>query len=407
MSSPAPAPKLSLCIIVRNEAERLPHCLDSVCALVDEMVVLDTGSTDATMAIAQSYGAIVDTYTWHDDFAAARNAALELVTGDWVLVLDADETLCAEAIPAIRECITQPDCLVVNLVRHEIGAEQSPYSLVSRLFRRHPAISFDRPYHALIDDSVLALQRQEPHWRIVDLPMVAIAHAGYVPDTIAQQNKAARARAALERYLAAHPEDVYAHSKLGAMLVQAGEWERGLDTLKRGLHLQERQATPNPHLTYELHYHLGIARTRQSRLELAIAHYRVALKQPLSDRLKLGAALNLGNLLKATGNLEAARELYETCIQIDPDFARAHFNLGAVLRAMGQPQQAIAHYERAIQLAPDYAAAHQNLGVALLKLGRVRDSLKAFERAIALHETTNPQAAQRIRQELEKLQFQV
>jgi len=394
-------------MIVRNEAERLSHCLESVRDLVDEMVVLDTGSTDETVAIAQSFGATVGSYKWNDDFAAARNAALEQVTGDWVLVLDADETLVEAAIPAIRQSIANDNLLVVNLVRHEIGAEQSPYSLVSRLFRRHPAVRFDRPYHALIDDSVLTLKEQEAHWQVADLPMVAIAHAGYEPGTISQQNKAARAQAALERYLANHPDDVYAHSKLGAIYVQANDFEHGLATLKRGLKLQEQQPSANPHLTYELHYHLGIARTRQSLPELALSHYRVALKQPIGDRLKLGAALNLGNLLKASGNLDAAREMYETCIQIDADFARAHFNLGTVLRAMGKPQQAIAHYERALQIAPNYAEAHQNLGVALLKLGKVRDSLKAFERAIALHETTNPQEAQRIRQELEKLQFQV
>ena len=408
MSEPMPSsPQISLCMIVRNEAERLARCLESVRDLVDEMVVLDTGSTDETVAIAQSYGATVAAYPWNDDFAAARNAALESVTGDWVLVLDADETLCEAAIPAIRQSIANADLLVVNLVRQEIGAEQSPYSLVSRLFRRHPAIRFDRPYHALVDDSVLALKAQEPHWQIADLPMVAIAHAGYEPGAIAQQNKAARAQMALERYLSEHPDDVYAHSKLGAIYVQAGDFAQGLETLKRGLKLQEQQSTVNPHLAYELHYHLGIARARQSLPELALSHYRVALKQPIGDRLKLGAAINLGNLLKSTGNLDEARQMYETCVAIDSDFPLAHFNLGTVLRAMGKPQQAIAHYERAIQLAPNYAEAHQNLGVALLKLGRVRDSLKAFERAIALHETTNPQEAQRIRQELEKLQFQV
>ncbi|MEO1209604.1 MAG: tetratricopeptide repeat protein [Cyanobacteria bacterium J06638_20] len=401
------SPQISLCMIVRNEAERLSRCLDSVRDLVDEMVVLDTGSTDETVAIAQSHGATVPFYAWNDDFAAARNVALEHVTGDWVLVLDADETLCEAVIPPIRQSIANDNLIVINLVRQEIGADQSPYSLVSRLFRRHPAVHFDRPYHALIDDSVLALKDREPHWQITDLPMVAIAHAGYEPGTIAQQNKSARAQAALERYLAEHPEDVYAHSKLGAIYVQAGDFAQGLDILKRGLKLQEQQTAPNPHLAYELHYHLGIARARQALPELALSHYRVALKQPISDRLKLGSAINLGNLLKTTGNLDAARQMYETCIGIDSDFPLAHFNLGTVLRAMGNPQQAIAHYERAIQLAPDYAEAHQNLGVALLKLGRVRDSLKAFERAIALHETTNPQEAQRIRQELEKLQFQV
>ena len=81
---------LSLSMIVRNEAERLERCLASVAGFVDEMVVLDTGSSDATIAIAAGCGAVVHQLPWPGDFAPARNAALQHVRGDWVLVLDAD-----------------------------------------------------------------------------------------------------------------------------------------------------------------------------------------------------------------------------------------------------------------------------------------------------------------------------
>jgi len=398
---------LSLCMIVRNEAERLPRCLASVRSLVDEMVVLDTGSTDDTVAIAQSLGATVPSAPWEDDFAAARNTALNHVTGEWVLVLDADETLAAEAIPLIQTVMTEADVLVVNLVRHEIGATQSPYSLVSRLFRRHPELHFQRPYHALIDDSALALMQRQPRWKVVDLPGVAILHEGYEPGAIAQHNKAARAQAAMERYLAEHPNDVYESSKLGALYVQEGELEKGIHLLKQGLQIQERQTPPNPMLIYELHYHLGIARTRQQNPDLALSHYRVALQQPIGDRLKVGAYTNLGSLLKTANALEEARQCFQRCVDCAPDFALGHFNLGTTLRAMGKPKEAIAHYHRAIELEPDHAEVHQNLGVALLKLGRVRESLEAFRQAIALHETLHPEEAQRIRQSLQELGFEV
>ncbi len=86
-------PRLSLCMIVQNEAAFLPGCLASVTELVDEIVIADTGSTDNTVEIATKAGAKVIPIEWQDDFAAARNQALAQVTGDWVLVLDADETL--------------------------------------------------------------------------------------------------------------------------------------------------------------------------------------------------------------------------------------------------------------------------------------------------------------------------
>lgn len=398
---------LSLCMIVRNEAENLPQCLESVRSLVDEQIILDTGSTDDTVAIAQSLGATVAHFPWNGNFSDARNEALRYVTQDWVLVLDADETLVEEAVPLIQQAIQAEDVLVVNLLRHEVGATQSPYSLVSRLFRRHPDIHFNRPYHALIDDSVLALMQREPQWKVVDLPGVAVRHVGYEPVAIAQQDKAARARAAMEGYLAQHPDDVYGCSKLGALYVQEGDIEKGIQLLKQGLQIQEKQSSPNPMLSYELHYHLGIALSRQDNPELALSHYRVALKQPIGDRLKLGALINIGTIFKQAGQLDQARQCYQRCVDSVPDFALGHFNLGTTLRAMGKPKEAIAHYHRAIELEPNHAEVHQNLGVALLKLGRVRESLESFRQAVRLHETSNPQEAERIRQSLQEIGFEV
>jgi tetratricopeptide (TPR) repeat protein len=85
--------RLALSMIVRNGGQDLVHCLESVRGIVDEIVIADTGSTDSSVAIAQQFGAKVIHIPWTNDFAAARNAALEAVTTDWVLVLDADEQL--------------------------------------------------------------------------------------------------------------------------------------------------------------------------------------------------------------------------------------------------------------------------------------------------------------------------
>ena len=103
-------PTLSLAMIVKNEEKNLGHCLASVKDLVDEMVVVDTGSTDGTVALAESFGARLGHFPWTGDFAAARNESLRLSTGDWVLVLDADEAVDALDHPKVREAIAQEDC---------------------------------------------------------------------------------------------------------------------------------------------------------------------------------------------------------------------------------------------------------------------------------------------------------
>ena len=108
---------LSLSMIVRNEEARLANCLASVEGFADEIVVVDTGSIDGTVAIAEQAGARIEQMEWPGDFAPARNHALKFLTGDWVLVLDADEQLRPEVIPSLKALMAQPDVLVINLLR--------------------------------------------------------------------------------------------------------------------------------------------------------------------------------------------------------------------------------------------------------------------------------------------------
>jgi len=397
--------KLSLCMIVKDEEAVLPQCLQSVKDVVDEMVVLDTGSTDRTPEIAAELGAKVYQFEWCHDFSAARNEALKYVQGEWILVLDADEVLNLEIVPQLQQAIALNNHLVINLVRQEVGASQSPYSLVSRLFRHHPEVRFSRPYHAMVDDSVAQLLQKEPQWQIGYLPEVAILHYGYQPGAIAARDKFAKAQAAMEGFLATHPTDPYVCSKLGALYVQTGQLAKGIELLERGL--LEAQPQTDASVLYELHYHLGNAYTRLPKLKPAAEHYQAAIQQPILTKLKLGAYNNLGNLLMAVGDLTNAKTAYETTLQIEPSFAVGSYNLGMTLKAMGRFDQAIAAYQNAIELNPDYAEAYQNLGVTWLKMGNVLESLAAFRKAIALHQSQNPTEAERLRQGLQEMGFQV
>lgn len=394
---------LSLCMIVKNEEYSLPQTLKSVKEVVDEMVVLDTGSTDRTVEIAKEFGAEVYHFEWCNDFSVARNESLKYVQGKWVLVLDADEVLTPSIVPEMKQAMKSDRHLVINLVRQEVGASQSPYSLVSRLFRNHPEVRFSRPYHAMVDDSVQELLQREPHWQVVSLSTVAILHYGYQPGAIAALDKYTRARTAMEGFLASHPNDAYVCSKLGALYIQIGQLNEGIELLERGL----TSTQVEPPVLFELHYHLGNAYTRLKNFNLALEHYKAAIQQPILSQLKLGAYNNLGNLLLSAGDLTTAKTAYETTLKIDPSFAAGHNNLGMTLKALGRMEEAIASYQKAIELNPDYADAYQNLGVVLLKIGRVPESLSAFANAIALHESQNPAEAQRLRQGLQEMGFQV
>ena len=98
-------PKLSLCMIIKNEEEHLGECLESTRAFIDELIVVDTGSTDSSVAIARQHGASVFFHKWENDFARHRNQSISYATGDWILILDGDEELMEGSGPTIRDRI--------------------------------------------------------------------------------------------------------------------------------------------------------------------------------------------------------------------------------------------------------------------------------------------------------------
>jgi tetratricopeptide (TPR) repeat protein len=390
---------ISLCLLARDEEANLAACLESVRDQVNELIVLDTGSTDRTAEIAREQGAQVFAYAWQDDFAAARNESLRHATGDWVLVLDADERLIPGVIEQIRPLLADESTLVVNLLRQEVGSQQQPYSQVSRLFRRHPELSFSRPYHELIDDSVLALQQREPHWKVVDFPNLAILHTGYQPEAIAQRQKQQRAQAALERYHQTHPDDAYVCSKLGGLYLSAGEPKQALKLLKHGL----KYGQPEAPVRYELHYHLGLVQQRLGDYSEAMKHYRQAIDEPIPPVLRVGALTNLAALYREQRELQRALNCCQLAVNAAPDYAPAHYNFGMTLRAAGDLKGAIAAYRRAADLDPSVAAVHQNLGVALFQGGLIDTAREEFQRAIELYRQQGSAEGDRLTQELQTL----
>jgi tetratricopeptide (TPR) repeat protein len=394
---------ISLCMIVRDEAATLARTLESAQGIVDEIVVVDTGSVDDTVAIAQSFGAKVHSFAWVNDFAAARNESLRHATGDWVLVLDADEVLLPETAQVLQQLdqgqplgdVAAEDVLAINLLRLELGAPQAPYTLITRCFRHLPDLAFNRPYHETVDDSVAALQAQEARWQVITLGEVALHHTGYDPAVVVRRGKLERARTMMEGYLADHPHDAYLLNKLAALYVESEAADAALPLLDRAL---EQSAALDPLTRYELHYHRALAQPGT-----AASDYAAALAEELPPRLKLGALINYGGLKKAAGDLTGAIALFEQAVAADPTFAIAHYNLGTAHRVRGYLDEAIAAYRQAIALDPTYPQAHQNLGVALFKLGQIPEALQAFQRAIAIYEVMDPATADQLRQNIAAL----
>ncbi|XFA72605.1 glycosyltransferase family 2 protein [Thermosynechococcaceae cyanobacterium Okahandja] len=170
-------PQVSACLIVRNEAANLQRCLSSVQAVVDEIVVVDTGSTDDTVAIARQFTDKLFSLPWGDDFAAARNYSLEQATGDWILVIDADEVLVRLSdTPLQAQLAPLTHLQACELLRREIGTGQqfSDFAIV-RLFRNLPTLRYRGRFHEQLVSSgadPIATTR---------LSTLRIDHYGYQP----------------------------------------------------------------------------------------------------------------------------------------------------------------------------------------------------------------------------------
>lgn len=138
---------VSLCMITNNDERTLPRCLKSVRSLVREVIVVDTGSTDATKRAAKDFGAQTFDFACKDDFAGARNFSLERASSDWILVLDADEVLVYDSEKDFAKLLKEPSVegyylKIVNLLGSPPELETSE-DLTIRLFRRRPEYRFE------------------------------------------------------------------------------------------------------------------------------------------------------------------------------------------------------------------------------------------------------------------------
>jgi len=220
-------------MIVKNEEENLPACLRSVVDLVDETIIVDTGSTDRTKEIAASFGARVFDFPWVDSFAAARNECVRHATRSWIFWMDADDRVEEESRRKLRElfgrlgeenaayvmhCVCLPDPVT--------GAATEVHHV--RLFPNHPDIRWKYRVH----EQILPAVRQrggEVRWADV-----VIQHVGY-QDAALRRRKLERDLRLLNLENAEHPDDPFTLFNLGCVFEELGQWREALPMLGRSL----------------------------------------------------------------------------------------------------------------------------------------------------------------------------
>ncbi len=355
MSSSPGKGTVAAALIVRDEAQFLPGCLETLTNRVDEIVVVDTGSHDDSVDLAVAAGAKVLHHKWTGDFSEARNIGLEAARSDWILYIDADERLILPHDGKVSEYL-DPSAIAAY-VRFRPKVRFTRYR-DPRIFRNDPRIRFRGKIHETVVPCLRKIEKED------GLPLVAssvgIDHLGYEGD---QSHKHARNLPLLRQSIAKDPERIYYWHHLAETLVALGEKQEALETALEGLRIAE-----------SLHQPLQQADASMIR-QLVARLYLENGKDPL-DLIEDGLRRvpdDYGLLfLKAHALLSASRprqamEVAQTLRSVDPDslydgmlafdsgiFREHACELAALgCLASGDRKAAARYYAEAASFAPD------------------------------------------------------
>jgi tetratricopeptide (TPR) repeat protein len=348
-------------MIVKNEAVNLAACIESVSPIIDQIVILDTGSTDGTVEIAKKLGAKVYSYEWSDDFSEARNEALKKVATDWVLVLDGDEKISKTDHELILKLINddQVDGYLL-LQRHylagagydnlkpvtglypEMEGNYPAYTdnFALRLFRSRPNILFEGRVH----ENVICVD-PDSRWTVAKSQIV-IHHFGKVGDERLLDKKKRVYLELCRLKVKERSQDPKAWFELGIQLHELGEFEECVDPFEMSFKLNPTD--PNAA------YYIGNTYYKLDRHEKA----RNYLEKAIELNPENGDALvNLAGLERSEGNVDKALGLFNRAITIDSNLFSAWYNKAAILLTEGRNREAEPCFDKALKLNPGYTYA--------------------------------------------------
>ncbi|MWV42305.1 glycosyltransferase [Paenibacillus sp. HJL G12] len=355
-------------LIARDESEVIRTCLESV-KLADEIVLVDTGSSDDTVDIARQYGAHVVSMKWQDDFSMARNHALRYATTDWILVIDADEELLT-SLDEIRMLIDATDeveaydITIANMLSD--SEAQTLYHRSLRLFRNRQQYHFEGKIHEEIEPSILLFSGKD---KIKGSP-IQIRHTGYLSPNIWNKNKLDRNYQILMKALEEEPEQPYYLYHLGITHCQSGNIPEAKKYMLLAKEHTPLTASFRPTLIKDL-----------AKVMLELHEVEQASLLCLREALHYPDYADLhfvhGQSLEAQGLWEKAFEAYRQAADCTSSSYvtekgihsyKALSNMGAIAIKMQRFEEAARLFYEAVQLQPDYAPAVNGLAASFYNL---------------------------------------
>jgi GT2 family glycosyltransferase/predicted Zn-dependent protease/2-polyprenyl-3-methyl-5-hydroxy-6-metoxy-1,4-benzoquinol methylase len=381
--------ELSLCMIVRNNADTIRPALESIRPWVDEMIVVDTGSTDDTPRIAAELGARVYHFPWCDDFSAARNESLRHARGQWLFWMDSDDTIDEHNGRMLREFVRNsgknPDVggYIVSVHCPGRPGEEDQTTVVQhvKLFRNHPQHRFDGRIHEQIIPAIRA-QGGEIAWT-----GMFVVHSGYDHSAEGQKRKLDRDLRILHKELEERPEHPFTLFNLAMTYTDVGRYEEGINYARRSIARSESSAS---HVRKAYSF---LVRGHQS-LGQNDAAWQACLEGlrmfPLDDELRFRKA----TLLLERGFLNEAEQAFHHLLEVREEVHLgsvvdgiaghlARHNLAAVYRAMNEPAKEEEQWRRILQEKPQHRAGWCFLGDCLLRQNKHDEAKALADRLLA------------------------
>jgi tetratricopeptide (TPR) repeat protein len=351
---------ISLAMIVKNEGATLEHCLESVVNLVDEMVILDTGSTDNTIEIANRYGAKVRHFEWCHDFSAARNESLMHCTGQWVLIIDADEAIDPLDYEKIRNACLHPHADAYNLIHRNYTLTATEATQDVGVTRNNSKYSEGKTLPFYSDSSALRLAK-----RFGGLSFLSAIH-----ETLGES--------VLKHGGTIEPLDVVLHH-YGKLLKDREEFKS-----QYYLMLAKNEADKNPKEKWAQFNLLQQAMVvEQWELVLEAAMASLKLDSTVAPLVLFGA----GTALQQMGKHGEAIKYFDLLLAHDPKHVLTIINKGVALEAMGSPDAGRKLLASAIELQPDSALARGRMAELELRLNNFDEARKIILGTLDIYPT--------------------
>jgi len=365
---------VSLCMIAKDEERHLARCLASVKPLVDEMIVVDTGSTDRTRKLATIFGARVVSFEWRGDYAAARNAGLEQASGDWIFTLDADEVISPadyplfgnllKAVAGAKRAFTVTTRNYTNRLdienwqpnrgeypNEEAGRGWMPSDKV-RLFPNMPGIRFDNAIHEMVEPSL-----DRAGISCVDVAWV-VHHYGYLDDQRQQRKK--------EYYYELGKRKFEESGGSPQALVELAIQAAGIGRYEEAIALWHKALAIDPQ-SYLAWFNLGHACLQQGQFAEGCSASRKAMALRGNYR---EAVINAAICELAQGNLDQASALVAESLAQNPDYPTLPLMSAVIKAAQGDSGAALEQFKALVDQHIDFQTFIHEVSTKLVQGGQ-------------------------------------